>query len=129
MTTLLFDGHQSSASVTMRSASPWIATDALEAVTGWHLEERGVCRGAQCIPVPGGASWSDGGSFDLAAFARHRGQGVVQAGEIWSFGPPVAQPFEGAEAPDFTLPDFAGRMHSLSDYRGKKVVLMTWASW
>lgn len=129
MTTLLFDGYQSSAAVTVRDGSPRIASDALEAVSGWHLEERGVCRGTQCIPVPSGASWSDGDLFDLAAFAKHRGQGVVSAGDLWSFGPAVAPPFEGGVAPDFTLPDFAGRMHSLSDYRGKKVVLMTWASW
>jgi peroxiredoxin len=32
-------------------------------------------------------------------------------------------------APDFTLPDLDGRMHSLSDYRGKKVFLLAWASW
>lgn len=29
----------------------------------------------------------------------------------------------GSIAPDFTLPDENGRMHSLSDYRGKRVVL------
>ncbi len=29
----------------------------------------------------------------------------------------------GAQAPDFTLPDQNGEMHSLSDYRGQKVVL------
>jgi peroxiredoxin len=33
------------------------------------------------------------------------------------------------EAPDFTLPDLEGRRHSLSDQRGKKVLLVTWASW
>jgi peroxiredoxin len=33
------------------------------------------------------------------------------------------------EAPDFVLPDLAGRVHRLSDYRGKKVLLVTWASW
>jgi len=33
------------------------------------------------------------------------------------------------EAPDFTLPDLDGKLHSLSDYRGKKVLLMSWASW
>jgi hypothetical protein len=32
-------------------------------------------------------------------------------------------------APDFTLPDVNGRPHSLSDYRGKKVFLVSWASW
>ncbi len=29
----------------------------------------------------------------------------------------------GTQAPDFTLPDQNGDLHSLSDYRGKKVVL------
>jgi len=29
----------------------------------------------------------------------------------------------GTKAPDFTLPDQDGNLHSLSDYRGKKVVL------
>ena len=33
------------------------------------------------------------------------------------------------EAPDFALPDLSGRMHRLSDYRGKKVLLYAWASW
>jgi peroxiredoxin len=32
------------------------------------------------------------------------------------------------EAPDFTLGDLDGNLHSLSDHRGKKVVLLTWAS-
>ncbi len=29
----------------------------------------------------------------------------------------------GTKAPDFTLPDKDGKMHSLSDFRGKKVIL------
>ena len=29
----------------------------------------------------------------------------------------------GTKAPDFTLPDQNGEMHSLSDYKGKKVIL------
>jgi peroxiredoxin len=29
----------------------------------------------------------------------------------------------GTQAPDFTLPDQNGNMHSLSEYRGKKVIL------
>ena len=36
---------------------------------------------------------------------------------------------ESLEAPDFTLPDLSGRPHSLVDYRGRKVLLATWASW
>jgi peroxiredoxin len=35
----------------------------------------------------------------------------------------------GLTAPDFTLPDIAGTPHMLSQLRGKKVFLSTWASW
>ena len=33
------------------------------------------------------------------------------------------------DAPDFTLPDLTGTLHSLSQYRGKKVLLTSYASW
>jgi peroxiredoxin len=33
------------------------------------------------------------------------------------------------DAPDFTLPDLTGAEHALSEHRGKKVLLATWASW
>jgi len=33
------------------------------------------------------------------------------------------------EAPAFTLPDLEGRFHSLSEHRGKKVLLVAYASW
>ena len=35
----------------------------------------------------------------------------------------------GDRAPDFTLRSLAGEAVSLSDYRGRKVVLFMWASW
>ncbi|MGY8737084.1 MAG: peroxiredoxin family protein, partial [bacterium] len=33
------------------------------------------------------------------------------------------------EAPDFELPDLAGVQHTLSAHRGKKVLLIAYASW
>ena len=33
------------------------------------------------------------------------------------------------EAPEFTLPDLEGRLHSLSDHRGVKVFLVAYGSW
>ncbi|NRG48067.1 TlpA family protein disulfide reductase, partial [Bacillus sp. CRN 9] len=35
----------------------------------------------------------------------------------------------GTEAPDFSLKDLSGQSISLSDYRGKKVILNFWATW
>ncbi len=38
-------------------------------------------------------------------------------------------PNVGEQSPDFTLPDLDGNPVSLSDYRGRKVILYVWASW
>jgi peroxiredoxin len=35
----------------------------------------------------------------------------------------------GKEAPDFTFTDIEGKTHSLSDYRGKNVMVVFWATW
>ena len=40
-----------------------------------------------------------------------------------------AQALSSLVAPDFTLPDLDGRLHSLSEHRGKKVLLVAYASW
>ncbi|HBJ32885.1 MAG TPA: hypothetical protein DDY93_16140 [Dehalococcoidia bacterium] len=36
---------------------------------------------------------------------------------------------EGDYAPGFTLPSLGGENITLSDYRGKRVILFMWASW
>lgn len=42
--------------------------------------------------------------------------------------PLVALPGE-VPAPDFTLPDLAGRQHRLADYRGRPLLVSFWAVW
>ena len=39
---------------------------------------------------------------------------------------PSGPPQVGSEAPDFSLPGSDGETHKLSDYRGKKVVVLAW---
>ena len=54
------------------------------------------------------------------------------AGDVWSFGavPDVANAeLPKAIAPDFALKDRSGKTVRLSDFRGKKVLVLTWASW
>jgi len=41
----------------------------------------------------------------------------------------VYESWYGKTAPDFTLTDIKGKKHNLSDYRGKDVVLVFWATW
>ena len=49
----------------------------------------------------------------------------------WYFGErsDQQQRLASLEAPNFTLPDVNGKPHSLADFKGKKVLLVTWASW
>ena len=39
------------------------------------------------------------------------------------------RPLAALQAPLFTLPDLEGRLHSLSNHRGQKVLLVVYASW
>jgi hypothetical protein len=118
----------------------WLKVSDLPAVTGWEMKPEGVCRDEACLPLKeevasrllqdrGGERW-----FNLTAFARHAGQPVSaeEGMRVWSLGTPAyeRQSRAGSDlAPNFTLPDFEGKPHSLADYTGKKVFLLTWASW
>ena len=116
----------------------WLPLDELHRSTGWELREEGACIGEMCVPIPAGREAEflkqDGQMFNLSALHRLLGQPVVhdEAHSVWLFGEdaaPGASDFLALEAPDFSLPDLNGQVHSLSDYRGKKVFLVSWASW
>ena len=114
----------------------WLSLADLHAATGWEHKPQGLCLGERCVPIPPGrrTEFFAGERFDLAAFARYLGQPVVRdaASGTWVFGeaPDVRRSaLQSLDAPDFTLPDLDGTLHSLSDFRGKKVLLLSWASW
>lgn len=117
----------------------WIPLDDLERATGWTAKPEGLCRGETCVPVPADrtADWLDGAArrLDFAAFAAHLGHAAARDAErgVWAFGPPATGAAVSGSgpvmAPDFRLPDLDGRLHALSDHRGKKVLLYCWSSW
>jgi hypothetical protein len=114
-----------------RDGDVWLPLRDLPAATGWDVKPEGVCAGDTCVPAPPAANWWDEDSFNLSAFARHLGVAeAADPGQKMAAFVAGDQPAGGGSihAPDFTLPDLDGRMHSLSDYRGRKVVLLTWAS-
>jgi hypothetical protein len=132
MPTLLFDGHETKLD-TASADSIWLEGSRLAAATGFRLEPQGFCRGELCVPIPPSAQarFVDGTRVNVAALAAQLRRPVMydDAHGVVSVGPEPGSRLAGGEAPDFTLPGFDGAQHSLSQYRGKKVLIMTWASW
>lgn len=118
----------------------WVSPAQLTELNGFVLKPEGACLDELCIPVDQGPeseivtrrgeeTW-----FSLTGFARRVGQSFVADTEarVWSFAPvPAARSsfVDQAYAPDFVLPDRQGDPVRLSDFRGKKVLIITWASW
>ena len=114
----------------------WLSADDLKRVSGFEFKPQGFCKGDVCVPIPEArkTEFVAGGRYNLAAIAGLLGQPVVTDDEhdAWAFGEAALERkriLTSLDAPDFSLPDLDGRMHSLSQYRGKKVLLVSWASW
>ena len=114
----------------------WLNKDAVESATGWSLKPEGFCKGNVCVPVPAGreTTFTKGDRVNVGAFWSHMNKPVASSdtGDVWFLGEGADSRNEALlslEAPDFTLPDLDGNTHSLADFRGKRVLLATWASW
>ena len=114
----------------------WVSSADASRATGWALRPEGLCRGDICIPEPRGreAEFIQGDTIEIAGFWRLAGHPVVRNadGRVWVLGTGAGErgrALQSLLAPDFALPDLHGRMHALSDHRGRKVFLVTWASW
>ena len=114
----------------------WLSGAEFEAATGWVSRPEGLCRGGVCVPIPPGRErdFLHDRQIGVAAVWRHLGKPIAHSadGRIWVLGEAAgdrAAALRSLEAPDFTLPDPSGRMHSLSEHRGRKVLLASWASW
>ena len=111
-----------------------IAPAVLRDATGWELKPEGLCRGELCVPVRDRAALADATGVDLAAFASaiDRPLALDVAERAAALGTSAAERsarLATLEAPDFTLPDLQGRLHTLSAHRGKKALLIVYASW
>jgi hypothetical protein len=118
----------------------WLETGELKRLAGWELKPEGICRGDLCVPIPPGAATNFTSKRDGATYLNFTAladlMGKPWAGDsthrVWYFGAEAAErgnALKSLRAPDFELPDLDGKMHRLSDYRGKKVFLLAWASW
>ncbi len=114
----------------------WISAADLEQATGWTLKPEGLCRDEVCAAVApvDRERLVDGEVVCASGLWKILGRAVLhdESRSVWMLGESASdrsRNLESLEAPDFTLPDVTGKLHSLSDFRGKKVFLATWASW
>jgi len=141
--TVVYDDKATEVEAQEENEQLWITTSDLTRATRFEVKPQGVCRDELCFPLPkarqqeflrGNQSKGKGGTwFNLGAFAALVQQPVAHdaATSTWYFGlrSDQRQTLTSLRAPDFTLPDMEGKAHSLSDFHGKKVLLVTWASW
>jgi hypothetical protein len=114
----------------------WLTARNAEKATGWTLKPEGLCKADVCVPVPPhrASEFVSGTAINLAAFWRHMDLPLVHddSCDTWVLGESASARsarLQSLEAPDFSLPDLDGKQHSLSAQRGKKVLLVSWASW
>jgi hypothetical protein len=137
MVTVVTDrGEQMVAGARVEGERLWLTPSDLEAATGWELQPEGFCHGGACVPLPAGreSELARDGRVEVGALWRQLGKALAhsETSDVWVLGEGAgdrAEALRSLQAPDFSLPDPSGAMHSLSEQRGKKVLLVSWASW
>ena len=135
MSTLIVLGEEThEVTGAIEGARVLVDAGSLEAATGWHLEDRGLCRGDACVPVRDRAAVLAGDRVDLAGVA-----GVLDAPfiadadrAVVAIGRPAfarQQVIAGRDAVSVRLPDLAGDLHELSEWSRRRRLLVAFASW
>lgn len=100
----------------------------LERATGWEVKPEGLCRGDRCVPFASPST----DAIDLAEVARALAMPLVpepRAG-LWALGPEAGgTALATATLPDLELPDLDGHPFRFSSLRGRKTIIVAWASW
>ena len=129
--TLVQSGQSAIVAARLQQGRVWIGAEGIRAALGWDLRPEGLCRHDECLPT-GDLDREDG--LEISDLAKLLGRPVaISLDERAAYLGPERARFDetvGAlQAPDFSLPDLEGTLHSLSQYRGSKVLLAAWASW
>lgn len=114
----------------------WMSAQEMASQLDWELKPEGLCQGDTCVPIPPdrASEFVQDDQVNVSAFWQHLGRPIVSSasGDITVLGESAGDRNDALlslSAPDFTLPDFNGKLHSLTDFRRQRVLLITWASW
>ena len=98
--------------------------------TGWELKPEGACKGERCVPMDD--LHRSGDRIDVADFAARLGMPVARDDKhgLWALGPESGgRVLDSARFPDVVLSDFDGNPFDLAALRGRKILLVAWASY
>ena len=132
--TILDNGAASQVDAVVRQDTVWLSFNALKTALGWERKPEGLCQGDMCIPLEDEQDLLSDDGVDLAGLAElltrplalDPEERVAYLGEA---ARDQSAQLMSLRAPDFSLPDLDGKLHSLSDQRGRKVLLVAYASW
>jgi hypothetical protein len=106
--------------------------DEFEAATGWAIKPEGACQDDVCVPLPELARDAEG-RIDAQVVADRLGMPIAhdERHGLWAIGPRSGdrKVLDSARMPELVLPDFDGGAFDVATLRGRKVVLIAWASW
>ena len=109
-----------------------LTADEFEQATGWAIKPEGACRDAVCVPLPA-LEPDTAGRIDATVVAERLGMPIAhdEPHDLWAFGPRSGdrRVLDSARMPDLVLRDFDGDDFDVATRRGRKVVLIAWASW
>jgi hypothetical protein len=98
--------------------------------TGWTAKPQGLCQGDVCVPAPG--SIKADGMLDASVISERLHMPLVhdEAHGLWALGPASGgKGLSTAVAPDPVLKDRNGGSFRVSSLRGRRVIMVAWASW
>ncbi len=137
-TTILYAGKTTGLTETLPGDGLWITPQDLTRINGFELKPEGACFQELCIPLKENSELlkrvDDQQWFNLQAFADWLGQPYMVDADTraWSFGEIPAKRqgmMADAMAPEFEVLDRQGNVVRMSDFKGKKALIMTWSSW
>jgi hypothetical protein len=109
-----------------------LTAEEFEQITGWEIKPEGACREEVCVPLPPLEPDAEG-RIDATVVAERLGMPIAhdESHGLWALGPRSGdrRVLDSARMPDLVLSDFEGNAFDIASLRGRKVVLIAWASW
>ena len=107
-----------------------VPKEEFESKSGWQLNPEGACMGERCVPLPHDPVVSN--SVDVRLVCGALGMPIVHEAPhgLYAVGPASGSSLlAGGGCPEIELPNLLGAPFNLAALRGRKVVIVAWASW